>query len=44
LRVIALLQSRLGICRPLAGYLVQRVQELLINRHLLLVLAVFLEF
>lgn len=43
-RVISTLHSRLGISRPLAGYLGQRFQYLLINRILLLELAVFLEF
>jgi Na+:H+ antiporter len=44
LRVISLLHSRLGISRPLAGYLGQRFQFLLINRIMLLELVVFLEF
>ncbi|HMA13803.1 MAG: cation:proton antiporter [Bacteroidota bacterium] len=43
-RFLGFLHARLRLSRPLAGYLGQRFQFLLVNRMLLLELMVFLEF
>src|SRR3546814_7196462 len=43
-RFIGALYAHIGLSRPLATYLAQRLQTLLINRIILLELSVFLEF
>src|SRR3546814_20408557 len=43
-RFLGALYAHIGLSRPLATYLAQRLQTLLINRTILLDLSVFLEF